>query len=128
FRHFQNKEDNDRAGVLAATLDDATATFLEENRSPSRKVNEIDNRGSHFYLALYWAEELAKQTDDQPLADAIAPVAKALRENEEKITRELLTVQGREVDLGGYYNPSNEKADSVMRPSATFNDIIATLG
>ncbi|GAA4505733.1 NADP-dependent isocitrate dehydrogenase [Brevibacterium yomogidense] len=128
FRHFQNKEDNDRAGVLAATLDDATATFLEENRSPSRKVNEIDNRGSHFYLALYWAEELAKQTDDQPLADAIAPVAKALRENEDKITRELLTVQGREVDLGGYYNPSNEKADSVMRPSATFNDIIATLG
>ena len=128
FRHFQNKEGNDRAGVLAATLDDATATFLEENKSPSRKVNEIDNRGSHFYLALYWAEELAKQTDDQPLAQAIAPVAKALRENEDAITRELISVQGREVDLGGYYNPSEEKADAVMRPSQKFNEIIATLG
>jgi isocitrate dehydrogenase len=128
FRHFQNKEGNDRAGVLAATLDDATATFLEENKSPSRKVNEIDNRGSHFYLALYWAEELAKQTDDQPLAEAIAPVAKALRENEDAITRELISVQGREVDLGGYYNPSNELADAVMRPSQKLNEIIATLG
>jgi len=128
FRHFQNKEGNDRAGVLASTLDDATATFLEENRSPSRKVNEIDNRGSHFYLALYWAEELAKQTDDQPLAEAIAPVAKALRENEDAITRELISVQGREVDLGGYYNPSDELADAVMRPSQKFNEIIATLG
>ena len=128
FRHFQNKEGNDRAGVLAATLDDATATFLEENKSPSRKVNEIDNRGSHFYLALYWAEELAKQTDDQPLAQAIAPVAKALRENEDAITRELISVQGREVDLGGYYNPSDELADAVMRPSQKFNEIIATLG
>jgi isocitrate dehydrogenase len=128
FRHFQNKEGNDRAGVLAATLDDATSTFLEENRSPSRKVNEIDNRGSHFYLALYWAEELAKQTDDQPLAEAIAPVAKALRENEDAITRELISVQGREVDLGGYYNPSNELADAVMRPSQKLNEIIATLG
>ena len=128
FRHFQNKEGNDRAGVLASTLDDATATFLEENRSPSRKVNEIDNRGSHFYLALYWAEELAKQTDDQPLAEAIAPVAKALRENEDAITRELISVQGREVDLGGYYNPSNELADAVMRPSQKLNEIIATLG
>ena len=128
FRHFQNKEGNDRAGVLAATLDDATATFLEENKSPSRKVNEIDNRGSHFYLALYWAEELAKQTDDQPLAQAIAPVAKALRENEDAITRELISVQGREVDLGGYYNPSEEKADAVMRPSQKLNEIIAALG
>ena len=128
FRHFQNKEGNDRAGVLASTLDDATATFLEENRSPSRKVNEIDNRGSHFYLALYWAEELAKQTDDQPLAEAIAPVAKALRENEDAITRELISVQGREVDLGGYYNPSDELADAVMRPSQKLNEIIATLG
>lgn len=127
FRHFQNKEGNDRAGVLASTLDDATATFLEENKSPSRKVNEIDNRGSHFYLTLFWAEELAKQTDDQPLADAIAPIAKALRENEDAIARELLSVQGSEVDLGGYYNPSNEKADAVMRPSKTLNEIIDQL-
>ncbi|SMY12979.1 NADP-dependent isocitrate dehydrogenase [Brevibacterium jeotgali] len=127
FRHFQHKEGNDRAGVLAATLDDATATFLEENKSPSRKVNEIDNRGSHFYLTLFWAEELAKQTDDQPLADAIAPIATALRENEDAIARELLTVQGSEVDLGGYYNPSNEKSDAVMRPSKTLNEIIDQL-
>ena len=127
FRHFQNKEGNDRAGVLAATLDDATATFLEENKSPSRKVNELDNRGSHFYLTLFWAEELAKQTDDQPLADAIAPIAKALRENEETIARELLSVQGSEVDLGGYYNPSGQKADAVMRPSKTLNEIIDQL-
>ena len=90
-------------------------------------MNEIDNRGSHFYLTLFWAEELAKQTDDQPLADAIAPIAKALRENEDAIARELLSVQGSEVDLGGYYNPSNEKADSVMRPSKTLNEIIAQL-
>ena len=128
FRHFQNKEGNDRAGVLAATLDDATATFLEENKSPSRKVGEIDNRGSHFYLTLFWAEELAKQTDDQPLADAIAPIAKALRENEDAIARELLGVQGSEVDLGGYYNPDEDKADTAMRPSKTLNEIIATLG
>ena len=127
FRHFQNKEGNDRAGVLASTLDDATGTFLRENKSPSRKVNEIDNRGSHFYLALYWAEELAKQTEDADLAASIKPVAEALRANEEKIAAELLEVQGSPVDLGGYYNPADDKADAVMRPSATLNEIIASL-
>ena len=127
FRHFQNKEGNDRAGVLAATLDDATATFLEENKSPSRKVGEIDNRGSHFYLTLYWAQELAAQTSDEALAEAIAPVAKALTEKEDAIVAELLEVQGSPVDLGGYYYPNDEKTEAAMRPSATLNEIISSL-
>ena len=127
-RHFKLSDGNERAGVLASTLDDATATFLEENRSPSRKVGEIDNRGSHFYLTLFWAEELAKQTDDAELAQAFEPIARELREQEEAITGELLKVQGEGVDLGGYYNPDDAKVTQVMRPSTTFNDIIAKLG
>ncbi|GAA4284103.1 NADP-dependent isocitrate dehydrogenase [Brevibacterium daeguense] len=127
FRHLFNSEDNARAGALAETLDNATETFLHENRSPSRKAGELDNRGSHFYLALYWAEELAKQTSDSELAAAFAQVAKDLRENEAKITEELLAVQGSSVDLGGYYNPDEEKTAAVMRPSQTFNDIISSL-
>ncbi|WP_349829430.1 NADP-dependent isocitrate dehydrogenase [Brevibacterium litoralis] len=127
FRHFLNKEGNARAGVLADTLDAATETFLNEDRSPSRKVNELDNRGSHFYLTLFWAEELAAQTADAELAAAIAPVATALREKEDVIVAELLEVQGSPVDLGGYYAPDEEKVTAVMRPSPTFNDIIATL-
>ncbi|MCG7298597.1 MULTISPECIES: NADP-dependent isocitrate dehydrogenase [Brevibacterium] len=127
-RHFKLSDDNERAGVLASTLDDATATFLEENRSPSRKVGEIDNRGSHFYLTLYWAEELAKQTDDAELAQAFEPIARELREQEETITKDLIEVQGEGVDLGGYYNPEDAKVTQVMRPSTTFNDIIAKLG
>ncbi|GAA2002123.1 NADP-dependent isocitrate dehydrogenase [Brevibacterium samyangense] len=127
FRHFLNAEDNARAGVLADTLDDATETFLTENKSPSRKVGEIDNRGSHFYLTLFWAEELAKQTADAELAAAFAPVAAALRENEATIVEELAAVQGSPVDLGGYYNPDEAKTTAVMRPSATFNGIIDTL-
>lgn len=127
-RHFKLSDGNERAGVLASTLDDATATFLEENRSPSRKVGEIDNRGSHFYLTLYWAEELAKQTDDAELAQAFEPIARELREQEETITKDLIEVQGEGVDLGGYYNPDDAKVTEVMRPSSTFNDIIAKLG
>lgn len=127
-RHFKLSDGNERAGVLASTLDDATATFLEENRSPSRKVGEIDNRGSHFYLTLYWAEELAKQTDDAELAQAFEPIARELREQEETITKDLIEVQGEGVDLGGYYNPEDAKVTQVMRPSSTFNDIIAKLG
>ena len=127
-RHFKLSDGNERAGVLASTLDDATATFLEENRSPSRKVGEIDNRGSHFYLTLYWAEELAKQTDDAELAQAFEPIARELREQEETITKDLIEVQGEGVDLGGYYNPEDAKVTQVMRPSTTFNDIIAKLG
>ena len=128
FRHFLHSQDNQRAGVLADTLDRATETFLNENRSPSRKVGEIDNRGSHFYLTLYWAEELAKQTDDAELAKALAPIAEALREKEGVITEELLAVQGQPVDLNGYYNPAEETLSTLMRPSQTFNAIIDELG
>ena len=128
FRHFLHSQDNQRAGVLADTLDRATETFLNENRSPSRKVGEIDNRGSHFYLTLYWAEELAKQSDDAELAKALAPIAEALRENEAVIAEELLAVQGQPVDLNGYYNPADETLTKLMRPSQTFNTIIDKLG
>lgn len=127
FRHEFNVHGNERAGVLADTLDAATGKFLEENKSPSRKVGEIDNRGSHFYLTLYWAQELAAQTSDEALAEAITPVAKALAEKEEAIVAELLEVQGSPVDLGGYYYPNDAKTEEAMRPSATLNEIISTL-
>jgi isocitrate dehydrogenase len=117
--------DDAPAGVLAAALDRATGTVLDENRSPSRKVNEIDNRGSHFYLALYWAEELARQTDDAKLAARFAPLAAGLRENEDAIAAELLDVQGEPVDIGGYYSPDPELVTTAMRPSPTFNALLA---
>jgi len=115
------------AKVLADTLDRATGTFLNEDRSPGRKLGTIDNRGSHFYVALYWAEELAQQTDDPALAAAFGPLAKTLRENEQTIVEELLAVQGQPADIGGYYLPDPEKASAVMRPSKTFNEALATL-
>ncbi|OUZ08567.1 isocitrate dehydrogenase (NADP(+)) [Aeromicrobium sp. PE09-221] len=127
FEHLAQTTDNARAQILADTLDRATGTFLDENKSPSRKVGEIDNRGSHFYLALYWAEELAKQTEDAPLAEAFAGLASTLREKEEQINAELLEVQGSPVDLGGYFRPDVEKAAQVMRPSATLNEALASL-
>lgn len=127
FRHEFNVHGNERAGVLADSLDAATGKFLEENKSPSRKVGEIDNRGSHFYLTLYWAQELAAQTSDEALAEAITPVATALAEKEEAIVAELLEVQGSPVDLGGYYYPNDAKTEAAMRPSATLNEIISTL-
>ncbi|TSD68400.1 NADP-dependent isocitrate dehydrogenase [Aeromicrobium piscarium] len=127
FEHLAQTTDNARAQILADTLDRATGTFLDENKSPSRKVGEIDNRGSHFYLALYWAEELAKQTEDAPLAQAFAELASTLREKEEQINAELLEVQGSPVDLGGYFQPDVEKATQVMRPSATLNEALASL-
>ena len=127
FRHEFNVHGNERAGVLADTLDAATGRFLEENKSPSRKVGEIDNRGSHFYLTLYWAQKLAEQTADEALAEAIAPVAKALTEKEGTIAAELLEVQGSPVDLGGYYYPNDELVTAAMRPSATLNEIISSL-
>lgn len=127
FEHLAKKYDNASAQVLADTLDAATGTFLNENRSPSRKVGEIDNRGSHFYLAKYWAEELAKQTADAGLAEKFAPVAKAMGKKEEQIVAELLEVQGSAADLGGYYKPVDEKASGVMRPSATLNEIVEGL-
>ena len=118
---------NPQAGVLGATLDRATGTLLDENKSPARKVGQIDNRGSHFYLALYWAQELAAQTDDAELAAAFADVAKALTDNEETIAEELIAVQGSPVDIGGYYRPDVDKVTAVMRPSTTFNSILTTL-
>ncbi len=127
FEHLAERAGNPRAKVLADTLDDATGKVLEHGRSPSRKVNELDNRGSHFYLALYWAQALAEQTVDPDLADTFAPLAKLLAENEAAIATELLEVQGEPVDLGGYYAPDPARAEAVMRPSRTFNEALATL-
>ncbi len=119
--------DTPQSRVLAAALDRATATFLDENKSPARKVGSIDNRGSHFYLALYWAEELAAQTDDADLAATFGRLAATLRENEQKIADELIGVQGSPADIGGYYRPDDAKASAVMRPSTTFNEALAAL-
>ena len=125
FEHLAQTTGNAHAQILADTLDRATATFLNEDRSPSRRVGQIDTRGSHFYLALYWAEELASQTKDTDLAATVAPMAQALRANESVIAGELLAVQGAATDLGGYYRPDPAKAEAVMRPSKTFNSILA---
>ena len=127
FEHLASTTGNDRAQILADTLDAATGTFLEENKSPSRKVGEIDNRGSHFYLATYWAEELAAQTRDKDLAELFSEISESLKSNEDKIAQELLDVQGSPVELGGYYWPQDAKADSAMRPSETLNGILARL-
>jgi isocitrate dehydrogenase len=127
FEHMATTTGNARAQILADTLDRATGTFLNENKSPSRKVGEIDNRGSHFYLALYWAQELAKQTEDAELAARFAAVADDLATNEAKINEELLSVQGKPADIGGYFRPDDAKAGSVMRPSGTFTGVLADL-
>lgn len=123
-RHFANTDGNAKAAVLADALDRATETLLNEGKSPSRKAGEIDNRGSHFYLTLNWAKELATQTEDADLAAVFAPVAEALAAAESEITATFIDVQGSPADLGGYYSPSEEKTNAVMRPSATFNAII----
>lgn len=127
FEHLAVTTGNARAQVLADTLDAATGTFLLEDKSPKRKVGELDNRGSHFYLAKFWAEELAKQDKDAELASAFADVAKALGENEETIVAELAKVQGKPVELEGYYRPNEEKTSAVMRPSATLNKALELL-
>ncbi|XKH52143.1 NADP-dependent isocitrate dehydrogenase [Citricoccus nitrophenolicus] len=127
FEHEAVSHGNARAQVLADTLDRATGTFLEEGRNPSRKVGEIDNRGSHFYLAMYWAQELAKQTEDAELASKFTEIATDLTENEQKILDELNAVQGAPVEIAGYYYPSKEKVFEAMRPSATLNAIVAKL-
>jgi isocitrate dehydrogenase len=127
FEHLAHTSDNGRAQILADTLDRATATFLNENKSPSRRVGQLDNRGSHFYLAMYWAEELASQKEDPDLGGAFARLARTLRDGESAITEELLSVQGSPVDLGGYYRPDPEKAAAIMRPSKTFNDALSIL-
>lgn len=128
FEHEAAHNGNHRAQVLADTLDAATGTLLIEGKSPQRKAGQLDNRGSHFYLALYWARELAKQTEDAELAAAAAPIAEELAANERTIVEELNGVQGQPVDIEGYYAPSMDKVSEVMRPSATLNGIIATLG
>ncbi|MFE2926348.1 NADP-dependent isocitrate dehydrogenase [Streptomyces goshikiensis] len=127
FEHLATTTGNARAQVLADTLDRATGTFLNEDKSPSRKLGGIDNRGSHFYLALYWAQELARQTDAPKLAAAFDPLAKTLAESEDKIVAELIAVQGSPAEIGGYYQPDAAKAAAIMRPSATFNQAIASL-
>lgn len=128
FEHLATTTGNARAQVLADTLDRATGTFLAEDKSPSRKLGGIDNRGSHFYLALYWAQELSRQTDDPKLAAAFDPLAKSLAESEEKIVGELIAVQGSPAEIGGYYQPDAAKAAAIMRPSATLNQALALLG
>ncbi|ASR43209.1 isocitrate dehydrogenase (NADP(+)) [Xanthomonas citri pv. mangiferaeindicae] len=125
--HLGQTRDNAKAKVLAATLDTANGRILDENRSPARKVGELDNRGSHFYLALYWAQALAAQDDDAELKATFAPLAKALSDNEAAIVAELNGAQGKPVEIGGYYHPDLAKIAQAMRPSATFNDALATL-
>jgi isocitrate dehydrogenase len=127
FEFLAEKTGNSRAQVLADTLDRATGSLLEERRSPSRRVGELDNRGSHFYLALYWARELAAQSDDAELAARFAPLAERLTEAEQQIVAELSDVQGSMVTVGGYYHPDIESASAVMRPSPTLNEAISSL-
>jgi isocitrate dehydrogenase len=127
FEQYAAATGNARAKVLADTLDRATATFLNEDKSPTRRVGGIDNRGSHFYLSLYWAQELAQQTDDADLAKAFAPLAESLAAKEQAIVDELIAVQGSPADIGGYYQVDKAKADAVMRPSATWNEALASL-
>ena len=121
-----HKSDNDKAKILATTLDEATGKLLDNGKSPSRRTGELDNRGSHFYLALYWAQALAEQSADAELQAYFVPLAKSLADNEEKIVDELNSVQGQSVDIGGYFMADEEKTKAVMRPSATFNAVIAS--
>ena len=121
-----NKFDNEKATLLAKTLDAATGKLLDNNKNPSRKTGELDNRGSQFYLALYWAQELAEQTENTELAEHFAPLAKALADNEDTIVTELNEAQGKPADIGGYYYPDREKTTSVMRPSKTLNEALTS--
>lgn len=127
FEHLAGATGNAKAQVLADTLDRATGKLLDENKSPARKVGQIDNRGSHFWLATYWAQELAAQTEDTELAAAFTDVAAALTDKAEAIDAELIAAQGQPADIGGYYKTDDPRVDAVMRPSATFNEIIASL-
>ena len=122
--HMAEATGNAKAGVLGKTLDTATSKLLDNGRSPSRKVGEIDSRGSHFYLALYWAEALAAQDEDAALKAEFAPLAARLAENESAIMAELTAAQGAPVDIGGYYHPDPAKRDAAMRPSGTLNGVI----
>ena len=124
--HFNKSAENKKAAILATALDQATGKFLEEGKSPSRKVNEIDNRGSHFYLAMYWAEAMASQNEDKELKTKFTGMYEAMKANEDKINAELLAAQGSRVDIGGYYHPDPAQASAAMRPSATLNHIMAS--
>jgi len=125
--HIGATSGNRRAALLAETLDVAIGKFLDNNKSPARKVGQIDNRGSHFYLAMYWAEALAAQNKDAELKARFASVAKQLQENEAQVNTELLAAQGKPVDMGGYYDPDVVKTEAAMRPSATLNAIVDAL-
>ena len=127
FEHVGEVFKNDKARLLAETLDQAIGQHMEHDRAPSRRVNELDTRGSHFYLALYWAQALASQTNDLDLQARFKPVAEQMAANEEKIVQELNDAQGQPVDIGGYYHPNQEMAARAMRPSGTLNAIVDTL-
>ena len=127
FEHLSDYAGNKGAKVLGETLDKATGTFLENDKSPTRRIGGIDNRGSHFYLGLYWAQEIAAQTDDADLAAVFKPFAERLAAAEDQIVAELNGVQGSPADIGGYYRPDDAKAEKVMRPSATLNEALAAL-
>ena len=124
FEHMAQRTGNARAAVLAETLDAATGEYLRNNKGPARKVGDLDNRGSHFYLALYWAQAVARQTKDAALAAHFAPIAAELTANEQKIVAELNAVQGKAIDIGGYYHPDAKRVAAALRPSATLNAII----
>ena len=124
FEHIAERYDNKQARLLGKTLDEASAQYLLQNKSPSRKAGELDNRGSHYYVATYWAQAMAKQTEDAALAERFAKVAEQLTSNEDKIVGELNGVQGAVCDIGGYYQPDVKLAAAAMRPSATLNAII----
>ena len=125
--HLGTTTNNSKALVLAETLDDATDKFLESDKSPSRKVGELDNRGSHFYLAMYWAEGLANQNKNTELKIAFSKIASELKANENKIVSELKEIQGNSLKIGGYYQPNDNLATSAMRPNSTFNTILESL-
>jgi isocitrate dehydrogenase len=128
FEHLGITQNHAKAKVLAETLDEANGKFLEYDKSPARKVGAgIDNRGSHFYLCLYWAQALAKQTTDAQLSALFTPVAEKLTAAEKQIVAEMIAVQGKPADIGGYYQPDNAKASAALRPSKTLNEILATV-
>jgi len=124
FDHVYNTQNNTKAKVLADALDNANAKFLAEDKSPARKLGGIDNRGSHFYLGMYWAEALANQTEDAEIAKKFQPIAEQLKNNEAKINEELIGAQGKPQEIGGYYKPNWQKTDDAMRPSSTLNAIV----
>jgi len=126
--HTAETEGNDKAAVLAKTLDAATSKLLDNGKSPSRKTGELDNRGSHYYLALYWAEALVEQTENAELQAYFKPLAKALSDGEEQIVSDLTTDQWHAVDLGGYYKPDVDKTNAIMRPSKLFNEALTVVG